>query len=142
MHVLFERADRLSRDVIGAAIEVHRIKGPGLIESIYERCLMHELRLRRMDAVNQCLVKIDYKGITFEETLRFDLLVENCLLLELKSVQNVLPVHQAQLLSYMKLLDIPVGLLINFHEMKLKDGLTRMMLPGANQVGSDQTQKN
>jgi GxxExxY protein len=133
MHPLFKKADELSHMVIGAAIEVHRLKGPGLIESIYEKCLMRELSLRNVTAVNQRLVKIEYKGLVFEEPLRFDVLVEDCLLLELKSVQEVLPIHKAQLLSYMKLLDVPVGLIINFHEMKLVDGITRMILPGANQ---------
>jgi GxxExxY protein len=133
VHPLFKKSDELSHTVIGAAIEVRRIKGPGLIESIYEKCLMHELSLRRLAAANQRLVKIEYKGIVFEEPLRFDVLVEECLLLELKSVQEILPVHKAQLLSYMKLLDVPVGLIINFHEMKLVDGIVRMILPGANQ---------
>jgi GxxExxY protein len=129
---LFEKADQLSREVIGAAIEVHRLKGPGLIESIYEKCLMRELGLRGLNAINQRVVRIEYKGLVFEEPLRFDVLVEDCLLLELKSVQEVLPVHLAQLLSYMKLLDVPLGLLINFHELKLVDGIHRMILPGAN----------
>ena len=133
MHPGFERADQLSRTVIGAAIEVHRLKGPGLIESIYERCLMRELTLRLLSSINQRAVQIEYKGFFFEEPLRFDLLVEDCLLLELKSVQEILPIHKAQLLSYMKLLNIPIGLLINFHEMKLVDGIHRMILPGANQ---------
>ncbi|MGN6555874.1 MAG: GxxExxY protein [Verrucomicrobiota bacterium] len=132
MHCLFEQADRLSREAIGAAIEVHRDKGSGLIESIYEKCLMRELSLRNVAFVNQQLVKIEYKGITFEEPLRFDLLVEGCLLLELKCVQEILPIHKAQLLSYMKLLNVPVGLIINFHEQKLTDGVVRMILPGAN----------
>jgi GxxExxY protein len=105
MHQLFQKADLLSREIIGAAIEVHRNKGPGLIESIYERCLMRELQLRNIAAVNQRLVRIEYKGLIFDEPLRFDVLVEDCLLLELKSVQEILPVHKAQLLSYMKLLD-------------------------------------
>ena len=133
MHPLFKKADELSHTVIGSAIEVHRIKGPGLIESIYEKCLMRELNLRSVTAVNQRLLKIEYKGIVFEEPLRFDVLVEECLLIELKSVQEILPIHKAQLLSYMKLLDVPVGLIINFHEMKLVDGIIRMILPGANQ---------
>lgn len=133
MHPLFEQADRLSREGIGAAIEVHRNKGPGLIESIYEKCLMRELSLRKIAFVNQQLVKIEYKGITFEEPLRFDLLIESCLLLELKCVQEILPIHKAQLLSYMKLLNVPVGLILNFHELKLTDGVVRMILPGANQ---------
>jgi GxxExxY protein len=133
VHPLFEKSDKVSREVIGAAIEVHRLKGPGLIESIYEKCLLRELSLRGLSAVNQRIVQIEYKGLVFEEPLRLDVLVEECLLLELKSVQNLLPIHQAQLLSYMKLLDVPLGLLLNFHELKLVEGIHRMILPGANQ---------
>ena len=111
---------------------MHKLKGAGLLESIYEKCLLQELSLLGLTAVNQRLIQIEYKGLVFEEPLRFDVLLENCLLLELKSVQEVLPIHKAQLLSYMKLLNIPLGLIINFHEMKLVDGVTRMILPGAN----------
>jgi len=132
MHPLFQKADKLSHTAIGAAIEVHRLKGPGLLESIYEKCMMRELELRGLAAVNQRLVRIEYKGLVFEEPLRFDVLLEDCLLLELKSVREILPAHKAQLLSYMKLLDIPVGLIFNFHEVKLTDGIVRMILPGAN----------
>ncbi len=132
MHPLFTKADQLSREAIGAAIEVHRLKGAGLLESIYEKCMMQELKLRGIAAVNQSIVKIEYKGLAFEEILRFDVLVEGCLLLELKSVQEILPVHKAQLLSYMKLMNIPIGLVINFHAVKLADGIARMILPGAN----------
>jgi len=132
MHPHFDKADKLSHAVIGAAIEVHRIQGAGLLESIYEKCLIRELELQRLSAVNQRSVRIEYKGLEFEEKLKFDVLVEGCLLLELKAVQTVLPIHKAQLLSYMKLLDVPVGLLINFHEIKLVDGLSRMILPEAN----------
>ena len=82
--------------------------------------------------MNQRSVRIEYKGLVFEEKLKFDVLVEGCLLLELKVVQTVLPIHKAQLFSYMKLLDVPLGLVINFHETKLVDGLSRMILPGAN----------
>jgi GxxExxY protein len=132
VHPLYQQADRLSQRAIGAAIEVHKLKGAGLLESIYEKCLLQELSLLGLTAVNQRLIQIEYKGLVFEEPLRFDVLLENCLLLELKSVQEVLPIHKAQLLSYMKLLNIPLGLIINFHEMKLVDGITRMILPGAN----------
>ena len=135
MHPLFQKADELSRQVIGAAIEVHRLKGPGLLESIYERCLMRELELRGIRAVNQRLVRIEYKGLVFDEPLRFDVLAEDCLLLELKCVQEVQPIHKAQLLSYMKLLEIPLGLLINFHEPKLTDGVVRLIQAGANRDG-------
>jgi GxxExxY protein len=133
VHPLYEIADKTSHSVIGAAIEVHREKGPGLIESIYEKCLNRELALRRLVAINQKVVKIEYKGFFFEEPLRFDMLVENCLLLELKAVEQVLPIHKAQLLSYMKLMNIPVGLVINFHENKLVEGVHRLILPGSNQ---------
>lgn len=132
MHPLFQKTDALSSEMIGAAIEVHRDKGPGLIESIYERCLMHELSLRRHAAVNQKLIRITYKDLVFEEPLRFDVLVEDCLLIEAKSVERVLPIHKAQLMSYMKLLNVPIGLLINFHETVLKNGISRLILPGAN----------
>ena len=132
MHSHFKKADALCSEIIGAAIEVHRHHGPGLIEGIYEKCLMRELELRILKAVNQRSVQIEYKGLVFEEELRFDVLVEGCLLLELKSVKEVLPIHKAQLLSYMKLLNIPVGLLINFNEMKLTDGIHRMVLRDAN----------
>ena len=131
MHPLFQKATGMTETIIAAAIEVHRDKGPGLIESIYEWCLLCELGLRGLTCTNQKSVLIQYKGATREEPLRFDVLVEDCLLLELKCVQEVLPVHQAQLLSYMKLLDVRLGLIINFHELKLTDGLVRMILPGA-----------
>lgn len=132
MHRLFSKADSLTEGIIGAAIEVHRDKGPGLIESIYEWCLLRELDLRKLRTENQRTVCINYKGFTREEPLRFDVLVDGCVLVEGKSVERVLPIHKAQLLSYMKLLDVPVGLLINFNETKLIDGVSRLILPGAN----------
>jgi GxxExxY protein len=132
MHPLFEKASGLTESIIGAAIEVHRDKGPGLIESIYEWCLTKELELRGLAFASQKIVVIDYKGFTREEPLRFDVLVEGCVLVEAKAVERILPIHKAQLLSYMKLLNVPIGLLINFHEMKLTDGVSRLILPGAN----------
>jgi GxxExxY protein len=133
MHILFERAAGLTEAIIGAAIEVHRDKGPGLIESIYEWCLAKELGLRGLKCVSQKTVLIEYKGFTREEPLRFDVLVEDCVLVEAKAFEKVLPIHKAQLLSYMKLLDVPLGLLINFHELKVTDGVHRLILPGAKQ---------
>ena len=132
MHPLFEKASGLIETLIGAAIEVHRDKGPGLIESIYEWCLTKEFELRRLTCVSQKIVIIEYKGFTREEPLRFDMLVEGCVLVEVKAVEKILPIHKAQLLSYMKLLNVPLGLLINFHEIKLTDGVHRLILPGAN----------
>jgi len=123
----------LSKRVIGAAIEVHRRMGPGLIESIYEKCFMRELEIEELPARNQLIVPIEYKGVRFEELLRLDILVDQCLLLELKSVEKIHPIHKAQLLSYMKLLNVPIGLLFNFHELQMRDGIHRMILPGANE---------
>src|SRR5215475_11483867 len=112
-------------------------KARGLIESIYERCMLRELELRSIPATTQKLVRVEYKGLIFDEPLRFDVLVDDCLLLELKAVEILHPSSKAQLFSYMKLLDIPIGLLINFHEPILKNGISRMILPGANQAEED-----
>jgi GxxExxY protein len=131
MHSRYGRANSWSNVVIGAAIEVHRLKGPGLLESIYEKCLWRELQLREVPAVSQMQVEIDYKGSTFLEPLKLDFYVDECLLVELKAVEIILPIHRAQLFSYMKLLTAPIGLLINFHAVTLKEGIYRMMLPGA-----------
>jgi GxxExxY protein len=131
MHPLFTEASRLTQTIIGGAIEVHKDKGPGLVESIYEWCLTKELELRGLNSINQKVVKIHYKGFVRDEPLRFDLLVKGAVLLEIKSVETILPVHKAQLLSYMKLLDVPLGLLINFNVNKLTDGVSRLILPGA-----------
>jgi GxxExxY protein len=139
MHPLYQKADRLSSEVIGAAIEVHRHKGPGLIESIYERCMLRELELRSIPSTTQKLVRVEYKGLVFDEPLRFDVLVDNCLLVEVKAVEILHPSSKAQLFSYMKLLDIPIGLLIDFHEPVLKNGISRMILPGANQAEEEQS---
>ena len=133
MHILFHKASGLTESIIGAAIEVHRDKGPGLLESIYEWCLTMELGIRQLGCISQKNVTVHYKGFTKEEPLRFDLLVESCVLVEVKAVQQILPIHKAQLISYMKLMEVPIGLLLNFHEMKLTDGVHRLILPGANQ---------
>lgn len=132
MHPLFAQASGMTHDVIGAAIEVHKDKGPGLLESIYEWCLKMELQLRGHDVQSQDKVIIRYKQFRREEPLRFDLLVDKCLFVEVKAVEKVHPINKAQLLSYMKLLDIPLGLIINFHVAKLTDGISRLILPGAN----------
>jgi GxxExxY protein len=132
MHPLFVHASELTETIIAAAIEVHRDKGPGLIESIYEWCLAKEFELRGLTCVSQKLLVVDYKGFTREEPLRFDMLIEGCVLVEAKAVEKILPIHKAQLLSYMKLLNVPLGLLVNFHEMKLTDSVHRLILPGAN----------
>jgi GxxExxY protein len=142
MHPLFERASSLTENVIGAAIEVHRDKGPGLIESIYEWCITKEFDLRSLTYVSQKSVEITYKGFIKQEDLRLDLLVEECLLIEAKAVAKILPIHKAQLLSYMKLLNVPIGLLINFNEMKVIDGVHRLILPGADKDERDSSEDN
>jgi GxxExxY protein len=131
MHKNYVRADHWSEQVIGAAIEVHRHKGPGLLEEIYEKCLMREFVLRSMPAANQVIVPLEYKGITLDQALRLDVMVDRCLIVEIKAVERVLPVHKAQLLSYMKLMDVPIGLLINFNVSLLKEGVSRLVLRGA-----------
>lgn len=131
MHPLYQMASNLTAEIIAAAIEVHRAMGPGLVESVYEWCLTKELELRGFHVSNQQIVVIHYKGFEREEPLRFDLLVESCVLLEVKAVEKVIPIHKAKLLSYMKLLNIPVGLVVNFHVEKLTDGVSRLLLPGA-----------
>ena len=122
----------MTHDVIGAAIEVHKDKGPGLLESVYEWCFRKELELRGYDVQTQRSVVIRYKGFEREDPLKFDVLVNSCLLVEIKAVEKVHPIHKAQVLSYMKLLDIPLGLLINFNVEKLTEGVSRLILPGAN----------
>ena len=129
-HPLFEKASLLTNKIIGAAIEVHRDKGPGLLEPIYEWCLLIELGLSKLRTENQRAIKISYKGHNRIEPLRFDVLVEGCVLVEAKAIEKVLPIHKAQLLSYMKLMDIPIGLLINFNVPKLTEGVSRLILPG------------
>jgi len=131
MHPDFNRAAQLTGGIIGAAVEVRRDKGPGLIESIYQWCLEKELELNGLSFVSQKVVTVSYKGFVREELLRFDVLVEGCVLVEAKAVAEILPIHKAQLLSYLKL-SVPIGLLINFNELKLVDGVHRMILPGAN----------
>ena len=132
MHPLFAQASGSTHDTIGAAIEVHKDKGPGLLESIYEWCLTMELELRGHSVQCQDSVIIRYKQFEREEPLRFDLLIDKCLFVEVKASDAVHPIHKAQLLSYMKLLDIPLGLIINFNQLKLTDGISRLILPGAN----------
>jgi GxxExxY protein len=137
MHPLFEKAASLTEVIIAAAIEVHRNKGPGLIESIYEWCLLRELELRGLKCISQKSVPVEYKGFVRDDPLRFDMLVEECVLVEVKAVEKILPIHKAQLMSYLRLLNVPLGLLINFNESRVTNGVSRLMLPGANR---DETQ--
>ena len=120
--------DPLSKRVIGCAIEVHRVLGPGLLESAYRRCLAHELAANGIAFVSEHPVPVQYKGMNLDCGYRVDLLVENKLIVELKSVDQIQQIHEAQLLTYMKLAGIRIGLLINFNVTQLKKGLKRYVL--------------
>ena len=120
---------QLSYDVVNCAIEVHKELGPGLLESVYEKCLTQELLLRGYRVARQVSVNVNYKGVDLDVDLRLDLLVNDTIVVELKAVENILPVHEAQLLTYMKLLKKPQGLLINF----FTDNITKQLKPFVNE---------
>jgi GxxExxY protein len=122
------RFDDLSNKVIGCAIEVHRHLGPGLLESTYEQCLAHELALQSIEFKLQHPVPVFYKDVQVNCGYRIDVLVENDLILELKSVDKLKGIHEAQLFTYMKLSCVTKGLLLNFNVTKLKDGIRRFVL--------------
>jgi GxxExxY protein len=119
--------NKLSGEVIGAAIEVHSDRGPGLLETTYELSLQHELKLRGFESVRQMILPITYKDLVVPEAYRIDLLVENCLVIELKTVEALLPIHSAQLLTYLRMSNNHLGLLINFHTVRLTDGIKRLV---------------
>jgi GxxExxY protein len=113
----------LTNQINGAAIEVHKFLGPGLLESVYHKCLKKELNLRGISFKSELLVPIVFKDLEIETDLRCDLFIENCIVLELKAIEIILPIHHAQLMTYMKLLESPKGILYNFHSVNLyKDG--------------------
>jgi GxxExxY protein len=120
--------DPLSHRVIGCAIKVHRTLGPGLLESAYEECLCHELTKAGIVFQRQLELPVHYDGIKLDCGYRLDILVENNLVVELKAVEKVLPIHEAQLLSYLKLSSYRLGLLLNFNVVILKDGIKRIVL--------------
>ena len=107
--------DELTYQIIGAAIEVHKALGPGLLESVYHKCMKQELSLRKLHFLSELMVPVSYKGIDLDAELRCDLLVEDAIVTELKAVDASAPIHEAQLLTYMKLLQKPKGILINFN---------------------------
>ena len=120
--------NEITRTVIGAAIEVHRVLGPGLLESTYEECLCRELVLRKVPYERQCQLPVDYKGTQLDCGYRLDLLVCEQVVVEIKAVESLLPIHQAQLLTYLKLGGWKVGLLMNFNVPVLKQGIKRVVL--------------
>ncbi len=119
----------ITHEILGAAIEAHRHLGPGLLESTYMPCFQFELGARHLRFITQRVIPIVYKGRRLDSSYRVDLIVEDVVVVEVKSVETVLPVHRAQVLTYMRLTDCPAGLLINFNEEKLMDGVRRLMRP-------------
>jgi len=119
--------NELSHEVIGAAIEVHRVLGPGMLEFIYEEALVIELEARRLNVVRQAEVDVSYKGKRLENKLRLDMLVDGRVIVEIKSVERVLPVHEAQLLTYLRLAEKKLGLLINFNTVVLRNSIRRVV---------------
>lgn len=120
-----ERINALSRTIIGAAIEVHNNLGPGLLESVYEDCLKVELELKGLHVKTQVNIPLIYKGVDTKKNLRIDMLVEDEVIIELKAVESLQKIHEVQLVTYMKLTGKPLGLLINFNVLMLKDGIRR-----------------
>ena len=122
-----EVRDPLTERIIGLAIEVHRILGPGLLESTYEECLCYECREAGLNVQRQVALPVEYKGIRLQQAYRIDLLVEGRVVIELKTVEKILPIHEAQLLTYFKLSRVRTGLILNFLVPVLKDGIKRMV---------------
>ena len=122
-----ELLNKLSNEVIGAAIEVHRELGPGLLGSSYEASLQHELSLRGISSVRQLILPITYKGLVIPDAYRIDLLVEGCLVIELKTVEILQQIHSSQVLIYLRMSNNHLGLLINFRTVLLKDGIKRLV---------------
>ena len=123
----FNELNALTEKIIGAAIDVHKELGPGLLESVYEQALMMELKSRGLKALNQVPIPVSYRGLDMGLNFRIDILVEDSIILELKSVEHLLPVHKKQLLTYLKLANKHLGLLVNFNEDYLKNGLKRVV---------------
>lgn len=117
----------ISYDIIGCAYEVHRILGPGLLESVYQKALVQELKLRGFNVKSEVDIEINYKGINVGSDLRLDIIVNDTIIVELKSVETILPIHKKQLLTYLRLTNLQLGLLINFNTNLLKDGITRIV---------------
>ena len=122
-----ERYNQLSKEILDASITVHKEMGPGLLESVYELCLLKELQLRNIFVEHQVLIPLFYRGEDLNKDFRIDILVEKEIIIELKAVDYLLPVHEAQIISYLKLTDIKLGFLINFNVPLLKHGFRRFV---------------
>ena len=120
-----DEINAISRHIVDVALKVHSILGPGLLESAYESCMLYELHKRGLEAIAQIELPIVYESVRIDAGYRIDLLVDNAVIVEIKACAALLPVHEAQIISYLKLSKIRLGLLINFHELHLKDGIKR-----------------
>jgi len=125
--VLPSELERIGAVIVDAAFKVHCQLGPGLLESVYERCLLREIQKRGLRVERQVLVPIEYDGEILDDGLRIDLLVESCVVIEIKAIEKLLPVHEAQLLTYLKLSHHRLGFLINFNTKLLKEGIKRFV---------------
>lgn len=123
-----ENVERVVSLVLDCAFRVHTALGPGLLESAYEACLCHELRKQGLIVIDQRLLPVEYDGVLIDAGYRIDLLVEECVIVELKAVSELTPVHEAQVLTYLKLSKVRVGLLLNFNTKHLKEGIKRIVL--------------
>ncbi|MEW6200751.1 MAG: GxxExxY protein [bacterium] len=123
-----KETDRIAKCVVDAAYAIHTTLGPGLIESIYEICLAHEIEKRELKVKRQVILPIIYDNIRFDDGLRLDMVIQNALIVELKAVETILPVHYAQILTYLKLSGFRLGLLINFNVNRIKEGIKRIAL--------------
>ena len=120
--------EELTNSIIGCAIEVHKTLGPGLLENIYSKCLSDELQSRGINFVTETSLPVSYKGRNLEMGYRLDFIIEDKLILELKTVEKILPIHRAQLLTYLKISKLKLGLLLNFNSTVMKDGIVRLIL--------------
>lgn len=122
-----KRLDALSAQILDSCITVHNIMGPGLLESVYEMCLMKEFEIRGIPAKNQVLIPLHYKGFELSKEFRVDIMIDNSIVMEIKSCENMLPVYEAQIISYLKLTEKKLGFLVNFNVKLLKNGFKRVV---------------
>jgi len=120
--------DRVAREIVDSALTVHSSLGPGLLESVYEECLAYELRSRNVEVATQVALPVIYREVTIDAGFRMDMVVSNLVIVEIKAVDRLMPIHEAQLLTYLKLSRKRLGLLINFNSVRVKDGIRRLIL--------------
>ncbi|MBM3327731.1 MAG: GxxExxY protein [Calditrichaeota bacterium] len=128
MNPIPENLNRIAREIVDAAYKVHKSLGPGLLESAYEACLAHEMSLRNLAFRTQVVLPVVYEGVKLDAGFRLDMLVEERLIVEMKAVEKIIPLHEAQLLTYLRLSNLRLGLLINFNVLLIKDGIKRMVV--------------